>query len=471
MEESVGLDPKDIEEVFNIQSDDVYYGLSDERIRGIIEAAHAQDSDTVFASISELSIADAADLLSKINDEDRKELLSMYSNVFDPEVFTELDQELSRAVLNEMPAESVARLITALESDDALLLVESLEPDFQQEIIKYLSAKTRLLLEEGLNFPEDSAGRLMRRELVAVPEFWTVGKTLDYLRTTSSTLPEDFFGVFTIDPSHHLTGSIPLDRLVRVKRSEHLKNLVPENNTNPVPAEMDQEDVAHMFRREDIVYAPVIDESGRLIGAITIDDVVDVIDQEAQEDIMRMAGVEEGDLYRAVISTTSTRFRWLFVNLLTAILASIVISWFDATIQQAVALAVLMPIVASMGGNAGTQALTVAVRAIATHKISGTNTWRVIWKETLVGTVNGILFAMITGILAALWFLNPMLGFVIAMAMIINLIAAGLFGAGIPLVLERIGSDPAVSSTVLLTTVTDIIGFSSFLGLATIFMM
>ena len=272
----------------------------------------------------------------------------MYSNVIDPEVFTELDQELSRAVLSEMPAESVARLITDLESDDALLLVESLESDFQQEIIKYLSAKTRLVLEEGLNFPEDSAGRLMRRELVAVPEFWTVGKTLDYLRTAASTLPDDFFGVFIIDPSHHLTGSVSLDRIVCAKRSDHLKDIAPENDSHPVPAEMDQEDVAHMFRREDLVSAPVVDKDGRLIGVITIDDIIDVIDQEAQEDIMRMAGVEEGDLYRAVMSTTSTRFRWLFVNLLTAILASIVISWFGATIQQAVALAVLMPIVASM---------------------------------------------------------------------------------------------------------------------------
>ena len=467
MEEAVN----DIEEVFNTQSDDVRYGLSDEKIKEIIEAARAQDSDTVFAAMSELSTADTADLISKVNDDDRKELLSMYSNVIDPEVFTELDQELSRAVLSEMPAESVARLITDLESDDALLLVESLESDFQQEIIKYLSAKTRLVLEEGLNFPEDSAGRLMRRELVAVPEFWTVGKTLDYLRTAASTLPDDFFGVFIIDPSHHLTGSVSLDRIVCAKRSDHLKDIAPENDSHPVPAEMDQEDVAHMFRREDLVSAPVVDKDGRLIGVITIDDIIDVIDQEAQEDIMRMAGVEEGDLYRAVMSTTSTRFRWLFVNLLTAILASIVISWFGATIQQAVALAVLMPIVASMGGNAGTQALTVAVRAIATHKISSTNLWRVIWKETLVGTVNGILFALITGILAAIWFLNPMLGVVLAMAMIINLIAAGLFGAGIPLVLDRIGSDPAVSSTVLLTTVTDVIGFLSFLGLAAIFMI
>ncbi|MCK5374470.1 MAG: magnesium transporter [Alphaproteobacteria bacterium] len=467
---------ENIENSFNAQSEEtareeLRYGLADEQIKEIVEAARNQDSDTVFSALLELRDADTAELLSKVNAEDRKELLSMYSESFDPEVFTELDQELRRAALSEMPAESVAYLIAELESDDALLLIESLDPDFQQEVIKYLSTKSRLALEEGLNFPEDSAGRLMRRELVAVPEFWTVGKTLDYLHTAASTLPEEFFSVLTIDPSHHLTGNIPLDRLVRTKRSDHLKDLIIEEENHPVLAEMDQEDVAHMFRREDIVLAPVVNDENRLIGVITIDDVVDVIDQETQEDIMRMAGVEEGDLYRAVISTTGTRFRWLFVNLLTAILASIVISWFDATIEQVIALAVLMPIVASMGGNAGTQALTVAVRAIATHKISRTNTWQVIWKETLVGAINGILFACITGLIAALWFHNPVLGFVIAMAMVINLIAAGLFGAGIPLMLERMGSDPAISSTVLLTTVTDVIGFLSFLGLAAIFMI
>ena len=309
----------------------------------------------------------------------------------------------------------------------------------------------------------------MRRELVSIPEFWTVGKTVDYLRTASETLPEDFFDIFIIDPAHHLTGEIPLSRLVRAKRSEKIKDLSLDE-THPVQAETDQEDVAHMFRREDIVSAPVVDDSGRLIGVITIDDIVDVIDQEAQEDILRLAGVDSGDLYRAVMSTTSTRFRWLFINLLTAILASIVISFFDATIEQIVALAVLMPIVASMGGNAGTQALTVAVRAIATHELTGMNTWRVVWKETLVGAVNGFLFAVIIGFLAAIWFQIPVLGVVIALAMIINLIVAGLFGAGIPLLLDRFGSDPAVSSTVLLTTITDVIGFLSFLGLATLLM-
>lgn len=452
------------------QNEDVQTFLPDETIKETIDAVHAQDSDTVHAVLNDLSASDSAQLLSKIKEEDREELLAMYGDALAPETFTEMHQELSRQSLSVMPAAQVAEIITTLESDDALLLIENLDSDFQQDIIRKLSSKTRLVLEEGLSFPEDSAGRLMRRELVTIPDFWTVGKTIDYLRAASTTLPEDFLDIFIVDPLHQLTGEIPLNQIIRNKRSVKIKDLSLDE-THPIPAEMDQEQVAQIFRRDNIVSAPVIDEAGRLIGVITIDDVIDVIDEEAHEDIMRMAGVEQGDLYRAVISTANTRFRWLFINLLTALLASLVISLFNATIQEIVALAVLMPIVASMGGNAGTQALTVAVRAIATNELSGTNTLRIIWKETLVGTINGLLFAVLTGFLAALWFASPVLGCVIAAAMVINLIIAGLCGAGIPILLHKMGSDPAISSTVLLTTVTDVIGFFAFLGLAAIFMI
>jgi magnesium transporter len=305
----------------------------------------------------------------------------------------------------------------------------------------------------------------MQREFVAVPNFWTVGKTVDYLREAAEELPSEFFDVFVIDPAYHITGQIPLNQLIRAKRSTRLTDIM-EDDLITIPATMDQEDVAYQFRHDELVSAPVVDENGRLIGTITIDDVVSVIDEEAQEDILKMAGVEHGDLYRAVLSTTGTRFRWLFINLITAILASIVISFFDATIEQLVALAVLMPIVASMGGNAGTQTLTVAVRALAMKEISGANTLRIIWKESLVGSLNGILFALITGTITALWFTNPMLGIVIGLAMIVNMLVAGLFGAAIPIALSSRGADPAVSSTVFLTTLTDIVGFFVFLGLA-----
>ncbi|MGH1399182.1 MAG: magnesium transporter [Alphaproteobacteria bacterium] len=446
------------------------FHLSDENIKTILDAVEEQDSDTVHEALEDLSPADASDLISKVNDDTRTELLDNYAAAFSPETFLEMDAELQRKTLSSMTAPEVAAIISELESDDALELIEGLEESFQTQIIHKLSAKLRVALEEGLSFPEDSAGRLMQREVVAIPHIWTVGKAIDYLRAASDDLPEDFFDIFVITPTYHVTGQIPLSRLLRTKRGVKLAELTL-NEPTQIPADTDQEDVAHLFRREDIVSAPVTDIEGRLIGVITIDDIVDVIDEEAQEDLMKMAGVDQGDLYRAVWSTTGTRFRWLFVNLITAILASIIISFFDATIQQIVALAVLMPIVASMGGNAGTQALTVAVRALATHELSSTNTWRIIWKETIVGTLNGAAFAIITGLITALWFTSPMLGAVIAAAMIINLFAAGLAGAGIPILLNHIGKDPAVSSTVFLTTITDVVGFFAFLGLAALFLL
>lgn len=443
--------------------------LADEQIQEIITAVRAQDADTVHAFLDDLGPADTADLLAKVSEEDRRELLGMYGEIINPAAFAEMDKELCRACLASLPSTQVAAIISALDSDDALGLIEKLEVDFQRAIIRKLSDKTRVVLEEGLSFPEDSAGRLMQRELVAIPQFWTVGKTIDYLRAASTDLPEDFLDIFVISPAYKIIGEIPLNRLLRSRRSEKIENLTLEY-AHSIPATMDQEEVAHLFRRENLISAPVVDEESRLIGVITIDDIIDVIDKEAEEDILKMAGVGHGDLYRAVFSTSGARFRWLFINLLTAIAASVVISFFDATIQQVVALAVLMPIVASMGGNAGTQALTVAVRALATKEISGANTLRVIWKETLVGFINGIAFAVITGIITALWFSNYTLGAIIAMAMVINLIVAGLFGASIPILVQRAGGDPAISSTVLLTTVTDVVGFFAFLGLAALFM-
>jgi len=450
--------------------DESLFHLTDENIKNIVEAVESQDADTVTTALEDLSPADTAELISKVDNDNRDELLNMYAETLSPECFLEMDTELQRSTLSTMPAHQVASIITELESDDALELIMSLDESFQKKIIHKLNAKLRVVMEEGLSFPEDSAGRLMQREFVAVPELWTAGKTIDYLRAASEDLPDDFSDVFIIDPAYHVIGQIPLNRLVRAKRGVKINEIMLTELTS-VPATMDQEDVAHLFRREDILSAPVTDDAGRLIGAITIDDIVDVIDSEAQEDLMKMAGVEQGDFYRATWATTGTRFRWLFVNLLTAILASVVISFFDATIEQIVALAVLMPIVASMGGNAGTQALTVAVRALATRQLSTTNTWRMIWKETLVGSLNGLAFAAIAGTITALWFASPMLGAVIAAAMVINLFAAGFFGAIIPIYLDKLGKDPAVASTVFLTTITDVVGFLAFLGLAAIFLI
>lgn len=446
------------------------FRLSDDEIKQVTEAVRAQDSDTVHAVFDDLNAADTAELLEKFNDEDRREILEMYSERITPQAFSELVPELRRQALESMPAEDVATIISELETDDALDIIEDFGDDFQRDVIRKLSAKTRLALEEGLSFPEDSAGRLMQREVVAVPEFWTVGKTIDYLRSASPDLPEEFFDIIVVTPSYHVTGEIPLRRLVCSRRSVKLAD-IKLDDAHPIPATMDQEEVADIFRRDNILSAPVVDENGRLLGVITIDDVLDVIDEEAEEDFLKLAGLEQSDLYHGTFSTTVTRFRWLFVNLLTAILASVVIGFFDATIEQIVALAVLMPIVASMGGNAGTQALTVAVRALATRELSSTNAWRIIGKETIIGTLNGTVFAILAGLATAIWFASPMLGLVIAIAMTINLVIAGACGAGIPILLSRLGADPAVSSAVFLTTVTDVVGFFAFLGLAAVLLL
>jgi magnesium transporter len=447
------------------------FSLSDERIAEIRNALYADDAEKLKALIDELSEAEIADFFQKFDREDRHDFLEKYGDLIEPEVFTHLDSDLVHDLLSDMPAAKVAKILSELESDDALDLIQDLDPVFQKEILKKLSVKDRIVLEEGLNFPEESAGRLMQREYVAIPQFWTVGKTIDYLRAADDELPDEFYDLIVIDPYYHVVGEIPLNKLVRAKRSEKINDLTLDD-VHIIPATMDQEEVAHLFRREGLGSAPVVDDEGRLVGVITVDDVIDVIDEEAQEDILNLAGVgSESDLYSDILSSTASRFKWLFVNLLTAILASYVISFFEGTIKDIVALAVLMPIVASMGGNAGTQTMTVAVRALATKELSRANMFRIIGKETLMGALNGLGFAVIMGLVAWFWFQNPLLGVVIGIAMVTNLICAGLFGACIPLVLEKVGADPAVSSSIFLTTVTDVVGFLGFLGLASIFLI
>lgn len=444
--------------------------LSDADIRLVEEALEAQDHDTVATALKDMSAPDVADLLGKLATSDRAEILGYYADHMSAEAFAEMDPELRRWALTALGPLRVAKIVSELDNDDALDLLRNLEGEFQEAVIRQLSVTLRAHLEAGLAFPEDSAGRLMQRDFVAVPQFWTVGKTIDYLRAASDTLPEHFSDIFIISPTYRVLGEVPAARLLRVPRSAKMENLA-HDTPHLIPATMDQEEVAHIFRREDLLSAPVVDEDERLIGVITVDDVVDVIHEEAAEDILRLAGVEgEGDLYSAVFTTSLTRSRWLFLNLFTAVTASAVISLFGATLEKAVALAILMPIVTGMGGNAGGQAVAVAVRALATHQISAANRWRIIWKEALVGLLNGCIFAILIGLVAGLWFYDPLLGVIIAGAMMTNLLVAGLCGAGIPILLARLGTDPAVSSTVFLTAITDIIGFSVFLGLATLFL-
>jgi magnesium transporter len=466
------VDPvlKEESETQNAAFEEVVYDPVTALEHSIREALEADSPQRIRELLISVHAADIADLLERFAPDDRLRVIDTIRLDFDPDVLAELDDAVREEVIEHIGVEETAAVVAEMDTDDAVQVIEELDEPEQQELLAEMSDSDRVLIEEALTYPEDSAGRMMQRELVAVPPYWTVGQTIDYMREHAdqdeSDLPETFYDIFVVDPGHRPIGTIQLSKLLRTKRPVMVAEIMAEDMER-IPASMDQEDVAFMFRQRDLVSAPVIDDGERLVGAITIDDVVDVIHEE---DIMRLGGVREDDLYDAAIETTRSRFSWLFVNLITAVLASIVISFFEGTIDQIVALAVLMPIVASMGGNAGTQAMTVAVRALAMKELTPTNSLRLIGKEILVGWINGVLFAILIGFIAWYWFNNPLLGAVIAVAMVVNLVVAAAAGTTIPLLLERVGVDPAIASAVFLTTVTDVVGFAAFLGLAAIFL-
>lgn len=456
--------------VENEQQEELAFTL-DEIVSQLLAFIEADNLTGLEATFLGLSITDQADVLEKLDPERRKLVLNQCYDHLNPSLFSEISSDVRDLLLVELKPQQIAVILSELESDDALDLIETLDPDFQQAILRQLSSTMRAAVEESLSFPEESAGRLMQREIVAVPEFWTVGQALDYLKAASDHLPETFHSLYTVDPRHHIKGEVLLSQLLSEKRSTVIQTLQNEDIFK-IDAETDQEDVARLFNKEHLFSTPVIDENERLIGIITADDIMHVIEEEAEEDILKLGGVSgTSDIYKDIISKTKSRFSWLAINLLTAILASIVINMFQATIEQVVALAVLMPIVASMGGNAGTQTLTIAVRALATKEMSSANVWRFIMKETAVGFLNGIVFAILVGLVTWLWFSSSILGIVIAMAMIVNMLIAGIFGISIPVLLDKTSIDPALASGVFLTTVTDVIGFFSFLGLASLILL
>jgi magnesium transporter len=439
----------------------------------LVDAIASGERERVQELIAPLHYSDLADVLEHLSADERQALVNVIGVDLDADVLSELDDAVREDIIEHLGVDYVASAVVELETDDAVQVVEDLDEEDQKQVLDAIPVGDRALIEEGLAYPEDSAGRLMQREVVTVPEFWTIGETIDFMREQTDdggSLPEQFYDIFVIDPQFKPLGSIPLSRLLRGKRSDKVIDTMTEE-MKLIPVAMDQEEVAFLFRQRDLVSAPVIDDDGRLVGAITVDDVVDVIHEEHEEDIMRMGGVREDDLYDAAVDTVRSRFSWLLVNLGTAILASVIIGFFEGTIDQIVALAVLMPIVASMGGNAGTQTLTVTVRALAMKELTTTNALRVVGKELIVSGFNGVLFAALTGGVAWFWFDSQAIGVVIAMAMIVNMVVAGLAGTTIPLFLERNGIDPAVASSVLLTTVTDVVGFASFLGLAAWFLL
>jgi magnesium transporter len=435
----------------------------------VVDAVEAGDEPKLALLLEPLHPADIADLLEQISTAQRRALVRLRPATVEGDVLSELEEGLRDEVIADLSADDLAEAVRELESDDVVDLVEDLEPEQQDAVLEALEDMERLAVEQALQHPEFSAGRMMQRELVMAPEHWNVGQTIDHLRSAEE-LPDQFYHVILVDPRTRPTGYVTLGRLLSAPRNMPLKNIA-EESFRTLPVTLDEEDVAYAFNQYHLISVPVVDEDERLVGVITIDDAMAVLDEEAEEDMLRLAGVGDEAVTDTVWQTTKARLPWLSVNLVTAILASAVISLFDNAIATLVALAVLMPIVASMGGNAGTQTLTVAVRAIATRDLTGANAMRVLWREVAASLINGAIFAVVIGVLSYLWSGNYLLGYVIAAAMIINLGMAGFSGLVIPMALEKLGIDPALASGTFVTTVTDVVGFFSFLGLAVVFLL
>ena len=438
--------------------------VSPKLVEEIVCALDQLNKEQVDFLLRPLHSADIADVFEQLNDNHRKLLTSLIGSRMEPDVLSELDDSTLDDVITEMDDKDVARAVSQMESDDAVHVLEDMDENEQRKIIDALPDKDRLIVKEGLSYPEDSAGRLLQKNLVSVPGLWTVGAVIDYFLIEEN-LPDEFYEVFIVDPMHHPIGTAALNKIVRSDRDKKISEIM-EKEPTLVRVDTDQEEVAYLFRQYDLTSMGVVDDGGRLIGVITFDDVVDVIEEEAEEDLMLMSGIQETDITESVFVASKNRVTWLIVNLGTAILASMVIAMFDATINQMVALAVLMPIVASMGGNAGTQTMTVTVRAIATRELTATNMKRIIFREFSIALLNGVIIAILIAGLSWVWFDNTLLGLVMGVAMIVNMIMAGLAGILIPITLDKVNIDPALASSIFVTTITDVIGFFAFLGLA-----
>jgi len=432
-----------------------------ERLRGHL---HGSEEHDLAEMMEPLHAADAGDVLEALDNDERVALVQMLGDRFDYLALTEVDDSVRNEIIEELPASDVARGMSTLDNDDAVYILEDIEPADREEILAQMPAFERLSLKRSLDFPEDSAGRRMQTDFIAIPPFWTVGQTIDYLRAEKE-LPDEFFQLYVVDPGYRVLGTIPLDKFLRAQRTVRIEDLM-QGEVLTVDATEDQEEAARDFERYDLVEVGVVDENKRLVGVLTIDDIVDVIHEEATEDIKLLGGVGDEEISDSLLSTVRSRAPWLVVNLVTAMLASFIIGLFDATIEQMVALAALMPMVASMGGNAGTQTMTVTVRALATRDLDRGRVRRLITREVSGGFLNGCIFAVLIGAITWVRYMNPGLGIVIGLAIIINMIAAGTAGILIPLALNKLKIDPAIASSTFVTTVTDVIGFFAFLTLA-----
>jgi magnesium transporter len=428
-----------------------------------------KDNDTEFLNknLKDLHPADSADIIENLTSENRSKLIEFEGFSLDPEIFIELNESIQEEIFIILSVDSIVNILKRLESDNALKILKNLNEDKKNTVLLKLPPKDRFILQEGLLYPEDSAARIMQREFAAIPSNWSVGQTIDYLRENKD-LPEEFLEIFIVDSSFKPIGTVQSSKVLRASRESKM-NLIMNETQVLIPVDMDKEEVGRIFENYNLVSAGVVDKENKLVGMITGDDVFTILKDEAEEDVLRLAGVGDEEITDSVFKKTKRRFNWLLLNLFTALLATWVISKFGASIEQMVALAFLMPIVASMGGNAGMQTLAVTIRALATKELSSGNFSTVITKEFIIGIFNGLIFALITAVIVQLWFKEINLSFLIAASMILNMIVAGLFGILVPVTLKRFNIDPAIASSVFVTTITDVIGFLSFLGLGTYF--
>ena len=428
-----------------------------------------KDNDTAFLdkTLKELHPADSADLIENLIPENRVKLIELEGFNIDPEIFIELNESIRSDIFILLSIESIVNILKHLESDNALQILEKLDNNKKTQVLDKLPPKDRFLLEEGLSYPKDSAARIMQREFAAIPSDWLVGQTIDYLRENKD-LPEEFLEIFVVDNNFKPMGTVSSSKVLRTSRETKMNTIMREMPVL-ISVNMDKEEVGHVFENYNLFSAGVVNKDNKLVGMITGDDVFTVLKEEAEEDVLRLAGVGDEEITDTVLKKTKRRFTWLLLNLFTALIATWVISIFGATIEQMVALAFLMPIVASMGGNAGMQTLAVTIRAIASKEISSSNINSIITKEFIIGVLNGIIFAFITGAIVHLWFKDMNLTILISVAMILNMMVAGLFGILVPITLKKFNIDPAIASSVFVTTITDVIGFLSFLGLGAYF--
>jgi magnesium transporter len=440
--------------------------LRPEFVERVLDAVDAGDDETARELVAPLHPADVADLIELAARDDREGLVKALAGIVSPDVLAEMNEHVREGLLDELEPQQVADIAGQMETDDAVALIEDLDEDEQQAVLEKMEPEDRAAVEDALSYPEETAGRLMQRDVCAVPEHWNTGRVIDYLRSTDE-LPTDFWEVFVVNASHHPVGTCKLSTILRTPRTKPVRDIMIQDQTL-IPVDMDQEDVALRFQKYGLVSAAVVDEEDRLVGMITVDDIVHIIQEEAEEDVLLLSGVgDEGDINEPVSESYKSRVRWLIANLLTALVAAFVIRQFEHSIERLAILAVLMPIVAGVGGNAGTQTLAVTVRAIATNQLTSSNRWRAVWRELRVALLNGLTIALLigTGVFVVLG--SADLGGVIAAAMLFNILVAGLAGSLIPLALERSGADPAVASSIFVTMMTDSVGFLAFLGLAT----